>query len=382
VTSDGPLSIYRARVNDGQLRHDPQQELLAEKLQSLHRALSGYAPSTGHDGWKARFGLSRRRGDPPQGLYIYGGVGVGKSMLMDLFYVAVPVVHKRRVHFHEFLQDVHARFNAFRQNKSDDEGDPIPIVADQLAGEAWLLCFDELQISNIVDAMIVGRLFEALFNRGVVIVATSNRPPKELYKDGLQRAKFMPFINLISEKLDILALASAEDYRLKRMLDMRTYHQPADINSERALGDYFLGLTGGRAPVIEHIEIKGHFLDVPSAGDVARMRFSDLCDKPLGAADYLDLAERYHTLIIDGIPRMGENEASIARRFVTLIDALYEAKVKLICSADAPPDELYVLGEGAFEFERLVSRLMEMQSVEYLALPHGRLGKGKSDQSQ
>jgi cell division protein ZapE len=370
---EGPLFDYRQRVADGALKPDPAQELLAEKLQSLHRALAGYTPSAGAAGWKERFGLARRREDAPLGLYIYGGVGGGKSMLMDLFYENVGVAHKRRAHFHEFLQDVHNRFKRFRAEKTEDQGDPIPTVADQIASEAWLLCFDELQVANIVDAMILGRLFEALFERGVVMVATSNRPPKDLYKDGLQREKFLPFIALISEKLDILQLASGADYRLQRMRNMRVYCQPAGPEADAALGAYFWELTGGHAPVIEMVEVKGRVLEVPVAGGVARMDFADLCQKPLGAADYLELAERYHTLILDRIPEMGETEAAAARRFVTLIDALYENKVKLICSADAPPERLYVDGAGAFEFERLVSRLMEMQSVEYLALAHGRV---------
>ncbi|MAF48700.1 MAG: cell division protein ZapE [Rhodospirillaceae bacterium] len=369
---EGPLFEYRARVADGALKPDPAQELLAEKLQSLHRALNGYMPSAGQAGWKERFGLPCRREEPPLGLYIYGGVGGGKSMLMDLFFESAPVAHKRRAHFHEFLQDVHNRFNRFRAEKSEDQGDPIPAVADQLADEAWLLCFDELQVANIVDAMILGRLFEALFERGVVMVATSNRPPHDLYKDGLQRDKFVPFIELISAKLDILQLASGGDYRLERMRDMRVYQQPADNAAARALGAYFSDLTGGRAPAVEIIEVKGRSLKVPAAGGVARLEFADLCQKALGAADYLELAERYHTVILDRIPEMGEAEAAAARRFVTLIDALYENRVKLICSAAAPPERLYVNGEGAFEFERLVSRLMEMQSLDYLGLAHGR----------
>jgi len=369
--SEGPLFSYREKLAAGELKADPAQELLAEKLQSLHRALTGYTPSAGQAGWKERFGLTRRRADPLQGLYIYGGVGAGKSMLMDLFYATAPVEKKRRVHFHAFLQDVHARFNAFRKSKGDDEGDPIPTVAKDLADEAWLLCFDEFQVSNIVDAMILGRLFEGLFARDVVIVATSNRPPQDLYKNGLQREKFLPFIDLICEKLDILQITSAEDYRLRRMLGMQVYHEPLGVEATSALDQYFMDLSDGQALQTDILEIKGRRIEVSSAGGVARKSFDDLCGQPLGPADYLALAERYHTLILDDIPRMGEDLKSEARRFVTLIDALYEAKVNLICSADAPPNELYVEGEGAFEFERLVSRLMEMQSTDYLSLPHG-----------
>ena len=368
---DGPLFSYREKLAAGELKPDPAQELLAEKLQSLHRALNGYRPSTGPVGWKERLGLARRRGKPLQGLYIYGGVGAGKSMLMDLFFGTAPVTKKRRVHFHAFLQDVHSRFTTFRKTKGEDEGDPIPTVANDLADEAWLLCFDEFQVSNIVDAMILGRLFEALFERDVVVVATSNRPPQDLYKNGLQRSKFLPFIDLISEKLDILQLISAEDYRLKRILGMQVYHEPLGVAASQSLETYFRELSDGQPVTTDTLEIKGRQILVPSAGGVARKSFDDLCGQPLGPADYLAIAERYHTLILDDIPRMGEELKSEARRFVTLIDALYEARVNLICSADVPPQELYVEGEGAFEFERLVSRLMEMQSKDYLSLAHG-----------
>ncbi len=371
----GPLFTYRERVAAGDLNADPAQALLAEKLQSLHRALTGYQPSSGKMGWKDRFGLnsqqSRRREAPLQGLYIFGNVGRGKSMLMDLFYETAPIERKRRVHFHAFLQDVHARFNNFRASNKDG-GDPVPSVAAAIADEAWLLCFDELQVVNIVDAMILGRLFEGLLERDVVIVATSNRPPSDLYKDGLQRENFLPFIDLISERLDVLQLDAARDFRLERMLGMQVYHQPLGDAARSDLDRYFDELTEGYTAGPEKIEVKGRIVEMPvAAAGVGRTSFNKLCAEALGPADYLEIAERYHTLILDDIPRMDEALKSEARRFITLIDALYENKVNFICSADAPPHELYVLGEGAFEFERLVSRLMEMQSEAYLALPHG-----------
>jgi len=368
----GPLFSYRKLVESGRLKPDPAQELLAEKLQSLHRGLNGYTPSTDQAGWRGRFGLTRRRADPLQGLYIYGSVGGGKSMLMDLFFDAAPIKLKRRTHFHEFLQDVHRRFNKFRKSKFTDLGDPIPVVAENLASDFWLLCFDELQVYNIVDAMILGRLFEGLFARGVVVVATSNRPPQDLYQNGLQREKFLPFIDLICDRLDVLQMASTNDYRLERMLGMRVYHHPIDSHGRTSLDQYFGELADGREPEIDKIEVKGRVIQIPAVAGIARKSFFELCGKPLGAADYLAIAERYHTLILDDIPRMGKEMQSQARRFVTLIDALYEAKVNLICTADAVPKELYITGEGAFEFERLVSRLMEMQSADYLALPHGK----------
>ncbi len=370
--TDGPLFTYRDRVANRELRPDPAQELLAEKLQGLHRVLNGYQPSSGHDGWKMRFGVTQRREEPPQGVYIFGGVGGGKSMLMDLFFEHVNVERKRRVHFHQFLQDVQNRFNEIRNAKGGGDGDPIPRVAESLADEAWLLCFDELQVTNIKDAMILGRLFEELLARDVVIVATSNWPPQDLYQDGLQRDRFLRFIDLISEKLDVLQLGSAADYRLERMRGMEVYHHPIDQGSKAALDRYFAELTDGRDVAADLIEVKGRTIKIPAAAaGVGRTSFDDLCAEPLGPADYLEIAERYHTLLIDGIPRMGEELKSEAVRFITLIDALYENKVNLICTADALPQELYIKGEDAFEFERLVSRLIEMQSEDYLALPHG-----------
>lgn len=373
IVRAGPLFAYRAGVKAGDYIPDPQQELLAEKLQSLHRALAGFAISSGHAGWKERFGLTRRRAEPPQGLYIFGGVGRGKSMLMDLFFDDAPVKAKRRAHFHEFMQDVHARFNDYRNpDEGGKSGDPIPSVADAIAAESSLLCFDEFQVSNIVDAMILGRLFEALFARDVVVVATSNRPPQDLYKDGLQRDRFLPFIKMISEKLDILELESARDYRLERMKGMQVYYVPADDSAHQALEACFTELVNGRPAELEHIEVKGRTIEMPAANGVAMTNFEALCSQPLGPADYLAIADRYHTLVLENIPFMPPALRNEARRFVTLIDALYERKVKLICSADALATELYPEGEGAFEFERLVSRLIEMQSEDYLAAPHRR----------
>jgi cell division protein ZapE len=291
-------------------------------------------------------------------------------MLMDLFFETVPFDRKRRVHFHSFLQDIHARFNAFRA-RNPGGGDPIPDVAQSIADETWLLCFDELQVVNIVDAMILGRLFEALFEHDVIILATSNRPPSDLYKDGLQREKFLPFIDLITQRLDVFHLGAARDYRLERMLGMRVYHYPLGPDAEANLNQYFIELTRGYTAATDQIMVKGRVIEMTmAAGGVGRIKFKKLCAEALGPADYLEIARRYHTLILEDIPRMDEALKNQAQRFITLIDALYENKVNLICSADAPPNQLYTLGEGVFEFERLVSRLMEMQSEEYLSLPH------------
>lgn len=384
MTSDGPLAAYRQRLAAGALKPDPAQELAAEKLQSLHHALRDYRPAMGESGWLARFGLGRRPGarlnwtggdatsaQPRQGLYIFGAVGRGKSMLMDLFFESATIAGKRRVHFHQFMQDVHTEVHQWRQATNRPDSDPIPRIARNIATHAWLLCLDELQILDIADAMIVGRLFEALFDHGVVIVATSNRAPDELYKDGLQRDRFVPFIALIEQKLDILELDSARDYRLDRKRGMRVYHSPLGAESERALDAAFARLTDGAAPGPDSVVVHGRVVRVPAAArGVARFSFAELCERPLGAADYLALATHYHTVIIAGIPRLGPEKRNEAKRFVTLIDALYEHKVTLIASAEAPPEELYPAGEGSFEFQRTVSRLMEMQSEDYLEREH------------
>jgi cell division protein ZapE len=368
--SKGPLFAYRARREAGDLQRDAAQELAAEKLQSLHHALRSYRPSSDIAAWKERFGLSRRRLEPPLGLYLYGGVGRGKSMLMDLFFQGAPVTRKRRVHFHAFMQEIHGRLKDLRGGKGG-EGDLISLLVKDLAEDAWLLCFDEFQVSDIADAMILGRLFEALFEKGVVVVLTSNSPPRDLYKDGLQRALFLPFIDLIARRLDVLELDAGLDYRLCRMREMDVYLVPADKKADKKLEDYFVSLSDGIAPDVDEIQVQGRCLIVPRAAEgVAFAHFDDFCAKPLGPADYLGIAGRYNTLVLSGIPHMGPEHRNEAKRFITLIDTLYEHRVNLICSADVPAEELFVAGDGAFEFARAVSRLMEMRSEEYMAQPH------------
>ncbi len=368
---DGPLSRYRAMQRTGALSHDAAQELAAEKLQSLWKALKNYRPSEQASGWRERLGLSRRREmHVPQGLYIFGPVGRGKSMLMDLFFATVPLERKRRVHFHEFMLEVQQTLHFWRKKKSKQD-DVIGALADKIADEATLLCFDEFHVTNIADAMILGRLFEALFDRGVVVVATSNWEPDDLYQGGLQRDRFLPFIALIKEKLDVLELDAARDYRLQRIKDMRLYFHPLGDLARRHMQESFARLTGGAEPKRDHLTVQGRRLDVPrQAEGVAWFEFEELCDRPLGAADYLAIATHFNTVLIDCVPTLSPEQRDQARRFATLIDALYEHRVNVVIAAAAAPDRLYPSGDGSFEFERTVSRLNEMQSTDYLARPH------------
>lgn len=369
---EGPLAAYRALRRDGGLRHDAGQRLAAEKLQSLHNALRGYRPSGNGGGWKARLGLARRPAEPPQGLYIFGNVGTGKSMLMDLFFRSVPLEKKRRVHFHAFMQEVQERLHAWRQDPANkDKADPLPAIGSQLAEEAWLLCFDEFHVVNIADAMILGRLFETLFARGVVVVATSNWPPDRLYEGGLQRERFLPFIALVRQRLDVLELDSGVDYRLQRLKDITIYHAPLGPRAAAALDKAFAELTEGAMAAPSSIHYKGRVIPVPlAARGVARFAFAELCEQPLGPGDYLAIAGLYHTVVLSDVPQLSAEKRNEARRFMTLIDALYEHRVKLVVSAAAPPERLYPAGDGAVEFQRTVSRLQEMRSADYIAKAH------------
>ncbi|MCW5731165.1 MAG: AFG1 family ATPase [Alphaproteobacteria bacterium] len=373
-TSEGPLFELRRLRREGRLRTDPVQELAAEKLQTLHNQLVGYNPRRQEGGWMSLFARAHRaEAEAPQGIYIYGDVGRGKSMLMDLFFATAPVEAKRRVHFHAFMQEVHAEIHRWRQSdpREREGDDPIPPLAKRIAKAAWLLCFDEFQVNDVADAMILGRLFEKLFKRGVVVVATSNRHPDDLYKGGLNRPLFLPFIAMFKQKLDLLALEGDTDYRLARLKGQPVYHSPLDESAAARLEQAFADLTDGEAGLPATIAVQGRELRIArQARGVAFTSFRELCEAALGPADYLALAHRFHSLILSGIPRLGPEKRNEAKRFVTLIDALYEGKVKLVCSAAAEPGALYPEGDGAFEFQRTVSRLMEMQSAEYLALAH------------
>ena len=365
----GPRPRYQKLVEAGVLESDPAQEDAVDRLQAVHNELRG----------AGQRGFFRRAAPAPKGLYLWGGVGRGKTLLMDIFFNNTGVAAKRRAHFHEFMLDAHERIAAWRA--ADDKtrrrhkawsrkapDDPIPLVAHDIAQHAKLLCFDEFQVTDIADAMILGRLFAGLFERGVTVVATSNRAPDDLYKDGINRQLFLPFIDLLKSRLDILELKSARDYRLEKLEGAPVYYQPLGPEADAAMDAAWNRMICGGHAHRETIHVKGRTLTVACAArGSARFDFAELCEKPLGASDYLAVVRRYGTLFIDRIPRMGPERRNEATRFVTLVDAIYDSRVKLVCSADGEPEDLYPAGDGAFEFERTASRLREMRSEAYLA---------------
>ncbi|MDQ8756367.1 cell division protein ZapE [Sphingosinicella sp. LHD-64] len=361
---------YRALVAAGELRPDADQERAVAALDRLATALAE-VPKKGSILWR----LAGRKVQPPGGIYMWGGVGRGKSMLMDLAFDTIDYAPKRRVHFNEFMLEMHDRLRAARAR---EEGDPIPPVARAVAAEAKLLCFDEMIINNSADAMILSRLFIQLLDAGVTVITTSNRPPRDLYKGGLNRELFLPFIALIEQKLEVLPLNGPTDYRLERLGGMPTWYVPNGPAASAALSEAFFRLTDypvedrAKVPTEELAIPGGRTLHVPkSLKGVAVFSFKRLCGEARGASDYLAIARHFHTVILVGIPKLGPENRNEAARFVTLIDALYEHKVKLLAAADAEPQALYPTGDGAFEFERTASRLMEMQSEDYLAKGHG-----------
>lgn len=363
------LARYEALIAAGELRPDPDQRAAAERLDRLQHDLQAQ-PKRGSVLWRAL----GRKPDSVRGIYMWGGVGRGKSMLMDLFYDCLAINRKRRVHFGEFMLEVHARIAEERRKES---GDPILPVAAALAQEARMLAFDEMMVTNSPDAMILSRLFTALIEGGVTIVTTSNRPPIDLYKNGLNREHFLPFIGLIEERLDVLSLNGPTDYRRDRLGQQETWLVPNGPEATAQLSAAFFRLTDypveDREKVpSEDIDVQGRTLHVPkSLKGVAVFSFKKLCGEARGSADYLAIARRYHTIILVGIPKLGPENRNEAARFVSLIDALYEQKVKLLAAADAQPGELYEKGDGHFEFERTVSRLDEMRSDDYLSEGHG-----------
>jgi cell division protein ZapE len=376
-TAAGPLPAYRAMVAAGSLVPDPAQVLAAERLQDLWTKLRGYDPPTRNGSLEAFLSrllrwkhVDEAPEGKPNGLYLVGAVGRGKSMLMDLFFASADVPRKRRTHFHQFMQDAHARIHAFKLADPAME-DPIPLLADAIAAEAALLCLDEFQVNDIADAMILGRLFQALFERGVVLVTTSNTRPDDLFRGQPGRDAFLPFIALLNQRLDVLELDAARDFRRQRLRDFRTWHVPSDAKARRDLDRAFEEMTDGAVPRTTGLTVMGRRLVVPVAAEgVARFEFAELCAEALGPGDYLALATHFHTLILDDIPRLSPDNFDEARRFITLIDTLYDHRVKLLASAEAMPDQLYARGENARMFERTASRLTEMQSPDWLALPH------------
>jgi cell division protein ZapE len=367
---------YAAMVESGDIEADPAQQDAIKRLARLEERLAQHrlARKSSSLGWL--FG-QREQNTSVTGLYLYGDVGRGKTMLMDLFCEASPVKRKRRVHFHAFMTEVHERVYALRRQIKHGEitdGDPIRLVAAALAEEAWLLCFDEFHVTDIADAMILGRLFAGLFECGVVVVATSNLAPDDLYRDGLNRALFLPFIALLRQRMEVVRLDARTDFRLEKLAGAPVWYAPADAAAEAALDAAWQRLTGHQPAAPATLTVHGRTVRVPqAAAGAARFSFADLCEQPLGAADFLKLAYEFHTLVIDRIPAMDFAERNAAKRFIILIDTLYDLAVKLVASAAAEPDALYRGADGfeAQEFKRTASRLIEMRSQPYLALPHG-----------
>lgn len=363
---------YQALAQAGDLDADPAQQKLALRFDRLIRdvATKRLATKSSALGWL--FSRKSPRNEIVKGLYIYGEVGRGKTMLMDMFHELVPVKRKRRAHFLDFMADVHERINAHRQalkNGETKQDDPIPPVADALAEQSWVLCFDEFTVTDIADAMILSRLFRALFERGVVLVATSNVLPDNLYRDGLNRQLFLPFIDLLKTHVDVFNLDARTDYRLEKLNRMPVYLSPLNDENAHLMDQAWQAATDGASVAQDSVTVKGRTVVIPKAArHVARFTFADLCSKPLGAADYTAIIQRYKTIFIDDVPVLDHPRRNEAKRFIILIDILYDHHVHVVISAAASPDKLYIanLGTEAFEFDRTASRLFEMQSEDYL----------------
>jgi cell division protein ZapE len=363
---------YDHLVQSGAIERDPAQERIVAALDQLIEEIASkrLAQKSSALGWL--FAAKRPSREPVKGLYIHGGVGRGKTMLMDFFFELLPVRRKRRVHFNDFMADVQDRIQKHRQARKDGavkEDDPIPPVARALAEEAWVLCFDEFSVTDIADAMILSRLFAALFAAGVVLVATSNVAPEDLYRDGLNRQLFLPFIALLERNAQVMTLDAQKDYRQDKLNRQPVYVTPDDATADRALDEAWKAMTHDKPATQVTLTLKGRQLIVPSAaGEAARFSFADLCEKPLGARDYLAIAGRFSTVFIDHVPVLGEGKRNEAKRFILLIDTLYDHHMRLVVSAAAPPEGLYTAKRGneVFEFERTASRLVEMQSRDWL----------------
>ncbi len=372
----GPLPRYQTLVRDGDLRADPRQLEAVNHLQQVYLAVRNYQPDQ-----KSFFGKRPAR---PKGLYLWGGVGRGKSLLMDVFFNNVPMKKKRRVHFHQFMIETHQRIADWRNmdeqsrkahphfQRRAEIDDPLPHVAAQIFAEAHLLCFDELQVTDVTDAMIIGRLFGRLFDLGCVVVSTSNRIPDHLYKDGINREVFLPAIDRLKAEMVIFHLDSEHDYRRGQLTSAPVYYAPLNEETRKALDQAWQAFIAGGTEEPQTFLVKGRTLTITrTARGAARVSFAQMCEQTLGAEDYLTVAENYHTVFMENIPILTPEMRNEAKRFVTFIDALYERRVKLVCSAEAEPDALYPRGTGAFEFNRTASRLLEMGSDAYLKTPIG-----------
>ena len=361
---------------DGSLRADPEQIHVAKRLDRVLSQLKERRPAAKASALGWLFAARRKPRASISGLYVHGSVGRGKTMLMDMFYEMAPIEKKRRAHFHEFMADVHGRIHAHRmklKNGETRQADPVPPVAAQLVAEAELLCFDEFTVTDIADAMILARLFTELFAHGCVLVATSNVAPDDLYRDGLNRGLFLPFVELLKRHVEVVTLDSQTDYRMEKDDSLPVYLAPADDRADAAMNAAWRHVTHGQKAASEEIPMKGRSIHVPmAAGRAARFSFADLCARPLGASDYLAIAERYDTIFIDHIPHLGPERRNETKRFIILIDALYDNTVRLFASGVEMPERLLTAKKGTegFEFDRTVSRLFEMRSNEYLVLHH------------
>ena len=366
--SQTPLERYHSQLSAKQLDPDPIQEAAARALTNLYHSVLEF--EEGRKGWKQKMRYVMPRKMQPRGIYLHGPVGRGKSMMMDIFYDSIPLsIKKRRVHFHQFMIEVHDYIHSRRVGAGvlEDMDAAIPSLAAVISNRSRVLCFDEFHVVDVVDAMILSRLFTAIFDLGITVVMTSNWPPDDLYLGGLQRERFLPFIKLVKERMDIFMIDSPVDYRVRKLKEMSVYFSPLDPESTRRVDNLFELLTKGMESSTDLVDIKGRTIQVPAAANgVARFSFAQLCERPLGAEDYLALAKRYHTIFLENIPHLGYDRRNEAKRFMTLVDVLYDTHRNLVITAEELPQKLYTGQDHAYEFQRTVSRLIEMQSDGYL----------------